>query len=114
MIQEKNARWIYQAERELEDKEVRPVASSADYFNGWNTYPINIANQDDLIPSAASLNDRLTRLAKTLFSSTVDLHLIGIQSDGSITADTKPYHQETDVETAIRRDVLDPPRIRIV
>lgn len=60
----------------------RPVASSADYFNGWNTYPINIANQDDLIPSAASLNDRLTRLAKTLFSSTVDLHLIGIQSDG--------------------------------
>lgn len=23
MIQEKNARWIYQAERELEDKEVR-------------------------------------------------------------------------------------------
>ncbi|KAI4163923.1 MAG: hypothetical protein LQ342_002420 [Letrouitia transgressa] len=91
-----------------------PLGSTADCFSGWANYPINIANQDDLIPSAASLNDRLTRLTKTLFSSTVDLHLIGIKSDGSITADTKHYDQETDVETAIRQDVPSPPRIRIV
>lgn len=66
----------------LELKMTSPLGSTADCFSGWANYPINIANQDDLIPSAASLNDRLTRLTKTLFSSTVDLHLIGIKSDG--------------------------------
>lgn len=91
-----------------------PTTNSVDYFRGWADYPANLDGRDALTSSASLLSDCLTRLTKTLFASTVNLFMVGINPDGSITADSKVYDQAIEVERVLEQDASNRPRIRIM
>ena len=61
---------------------VSHLLNTTDCLQGWEKYPTNVDPRHPLLSSASALNDRLTDLAGQLFTSSIDVHVVGIRYDG--------------------------------